>query len=302
MSSAPAGAVGSGLFGSAGVVSGAAGTAGLTGGTTGAAGLAGLGGLGAVGMSHMSAVAGLAVASVVAALGLPADRSSGEPAESPPAFTTVVPDDAATTDESSGALVEPTVDLSEPPLSTDDPTNEGTVAESGTANALSSVEMPGGEAGTVSGGVQVPADPEATGDSGLAESVPDTAPSADGEPGQRGGAGGPESPGAQPFGDGVPTTPQGQGGNNWPWSDGEATGPGQPGSAPHSGSGKPEHAVEPREGPAVPARPDQAVERTSPTPDLFDKPAHAAESTSPARTSRHRRGTPARVKGRHRRR
>jgi RNA polymerase sigma factor (sigma-70 family) len=238
-SSAPAGAVGSGLVGSAAVTSGSAGAAGsacaagtagaagIAGGTSGAAaGLAGIGSVGAVGITHATAVAGLAVASVVAVLGVPAvELSIGDPAQAPPEMNSVVPG------ESAGTVVEPSLENSEPASTTEE--TVVTPVETEGLETPTSDPTVGGDIGVVSevAGVPVTTETTLTPDStteGTVTSEPASGSTA--EPGTYGTPSGTSSP--EPFGAGSPAGEYSQGTGNWPDSDDGTSGPGRSDAAP----------------------------------------------------------------------
>ena len=292
-SSAPAGAVGSGLVGSAAVTSGSAGAAGsacvagtagaagIAGGTSGAAaGLAGIGSVGAVGITHATAVAGLAVASVVAALGVPVvELSIGQPAQAPPEMNSVVPGDLNPSGDSAGTVAEPSLDGSVPASTTEEAVVETEELLTPTPDPTAS-----GELGVVSGSVGVPVTtdvsaltPTPVSTTGSTES---TAP-ASGSTAEPGTAYGSPSatPGPEPFGADSPASEYAQGTENWPGSDDGTSGPGRSDSAP----GKTESS-QPAGGdggsatggkPSAPPAPSQAADPGTKGPGNSARPEHA---------------------------
>jgi RNA polymerase sigma factor (sigma-70 family) len=298
LSSAPAGAVGSGIVGSAAVSSGSAGVAGSTGaagaacaagtagaagiagGTSGAAaGLAGIAGVGAVGISHATAVAGLAVAGVVAVLGVPAvELSIGEPAQAPPEMNSVVPGDRNLSGDSAGTVAEPSLDDGEPASSTEE-SSVTTVETEGLETPTSDPTI-GGDIGVVSEDAGVPVTAEGpettltpdstTGSTG--SSTPTSGSTA--EPGTTYGTQtGP--PGPAPFGAGSPAADYAQGTENWPRSDDGTSGPGRsdaaPGQSTGGDGGEPSTDVQP----STPPRPSQAADPGTRGPGNSARPAHA---------------------------
>ena len=294
-SSTPAGAVGSGLVGSAAVTSGStgaagsacaagtAGAAGIAGGTSGAAaGLAGIGSVGAVGITHATAVAGLAVASVVAALGVPAvELSIGQPAQAPPEVNSVVPG-LNPSGDSAGTVAEPSLDSSVPGSTTE----EAVVTTVETEGLLTPTPDPtaSGELGVVSGSAGVPVTTDAsaltptpvstTGSTGS----PAPAAGSTGEPGTANGSPS-ATPGPEPFGADSPASEHAQGAENWPGSNDGTSGPGRSDSAP----GKTKSS-QPAGGdggsatggqPSAPPVPSQAADPGTKGPGNSARPEHA---------------------------
>jgi hypothetical protein len=293
-SSAPAGAVGSGLVGSAAVTSGSAGAAGsacaagtagaagIAGGTSGAAaGLAGIGSVGAVGITHATAVAGLAVASVVAALGVQAvELSIGQPAQAPPEMNSVVPGDLNPSGDSAGTVAEPSLDSSVPASTTE----EAVVTTVETEGLLTPTPDPtaSGELGVVSGSVGVPVTtdvyaPTPVSTTGSTE-TPAPASGSTAEPGTTYGSPS-ATPGPEPFGADSPASEHAQGTENWPGSDDGTSGPGRSDSAP----GKTKSS-QPADGdggsatggqPSAPPAPSQAADPGTKGPGNSARPEHA---------------------------
>jgi RNA polymerase sigma factor (sigma-70 family) len=265
MSYAPAGAAGSGLLGSAGAAaSGAAGTAGLTGGTSGVAGLAGLG---AFGVGHVGAVAGLAVASVVAVLGIPMERSVGEPHSQPP-VSSVVPNHEPMLGPPVGTVAEPAAEgaEAEPPA---EPAGVDLMMAPPTEPAIS------GESVTANGGMEADAGAEAADQAGVAEGGSLTGPAPEG--------GEPESRDAEPFGlsspaAGRPSDPA----NGYGHGRAETAQSGQDGGTQSAVPTMPDYAAQPtRPGPAQPARPPKGADREDSTPE---PPAQPIPAATPATT------------------
>jgi hypothetical protein len=218
-------------------------------------------------MTHASAVAGLAVASVVAVLGLPVQPFLGEPDDSRPAPTTVVPGDDATTSQPATTPMAPELVGSEPEPTAEEPLGEGLPAEGSTDDAPLSDTALSGETATLDGSVDASAGTEPSG-----ALIPTETPLADptgldgSEDSAGGGAG---SPAPRPFGDGAPATGNGQGADNWPENDDGTTSPGQSGGSKGQESGgaptdwpaKPEHPVSTPPGQS--AWPEEPVDPTS---------------------------------------
>jgi hypothetical protein len=292
-SSAPAGAVGSGLVGSAAVTSGTAGAAGsagaagtacaagtagaagVAGGTSGAAaGLAGIASVGAVGITHATAVAGLAVAGVVAVLGVPAvELPIGESVQAPPVMNTVVPGDRNLSGES-GTVVEPSVEISEP-ASTTEETGVTPVETEGLETPTSDPTI-GGDIGVVSEDAGVPVTAEGTETTLTPDSTtgstgsPTPASESTAEPGTTYGT---------QTGTPSPAADYAQGTENWPGSDDGTSGPGRseaaPGQPPGGDGGGPATDGLPSAQPSAPPKPSQATDAGTRGPGHSARPEHA---------------------------